>query len=267
MRIGKLVVAGFIISIVMGVSASTPANAGEAPSPPSPTLPSECATTIDDGVSPLAQWAICATGDDWYDGDFLPQNATGAPDADGCDENGLWASFESDAIASITLRYDYARVPSEINVYQNDLQGAISQIEVSADGVVWTTVHTGDPSLVTAGTCLEENSYDDMLSVSVTSVDTPISFVRITVDQTSNENNAWAEIDAVQLVGSVTLPEPTTTTLPEPTTTTLPEPTTTEPNLTDLPATGNHSSSTVALSLMLILSGVFIASRLRRRLG
>jgi LPXTG-motif cell wall-anchored protein len=252
MRIGKLVVAGFISSIVMGVFASTPANAGVAPSP---TLPSECATTIDEGESPLAQWAICATGDDWFDGDFLPQNATGAPDADACDGNGLWASFESDAIASITLRYDYARVPSEINVYQNDTQDAISIIEVSADEVVWTTVYTGDPSLATAGTCLEENLFDDILSVSVTSVESPISFVRITVDQTTD---GWAEIDAVQLVGSV---------LPAPTTTTLPEPTTIEPNLTDLPATGNNSSSTVALSLMLILSGVFIASRLRRRLG
>lgn len=255
MRIGKLVVAGFISSIVIGAFASTPANAGVAPSP---TLPAECSTTIDEGESPLAQWAICATGDDWYDGDFLPQNATGAPDADGCDGNGLWASFENNAIASITLRYDYARVPSEINVYQNDLQGAISQIEVSADEVVWTTVYTGDPSLVTAGTCLEENQYDDMLSVSVTSVESPISFVRITVDQTTNNISSWAEIDAVQLVGSV---------LPAPTTTTLPEPTTTEPNLTDLPATGNNSSSTVVLSLMLILSGVFLVSRLRRRLS
>ena len=69
MRIGKLVVAGFISSIVMGAFASTPANAGVAPSP---TLPSECATTIDEGESPLAQWAICATGDDWFDDDFLP---------------------------------------------------------------------------------------------------------------------------------------------------------------------------------------------------
>ena len=251
MRIGKLVVAGFISSIVMGAFASTPANAGV----PSPTLPAECSTTIDDGESPLAQWAICATGDDWFDGDFLPQNATGAPDADGCDENGLWASFESDAIASITLRYDYARVPSEINVYQNDTQDAISLIEVSADEVVWTTVYTGDPSLATAGTCLEENLFDDILSVSVTSVESPISFVRITVDQTTD---GWAEIDAVQLVGSV---------LPAPTTTTPPAPPTAEPNLTDLPTTGNNSSSTVVLSLMLILSGVFLVSRLRRRLS
>jgi len=195
-----------------------------------------------EGEPPSRQWALTGQSSDEYSEDYVAQNAAGAPDSNGCDDDGLWATDERDAIASITLGYDNPVIPGEINVYQNNVQGAISLIEVSADGTVWTTVYTGDPSLARDGTCLEENHYDDILSAPVTGVDSQISFVRITVDQATA---GWAEIDAVELVEGT--PETTTTTV------------------VALPATGNSSSSTLVLSLMLILSGSIVVVSLRRR--
>ena len=229
MRLGKSVVVSFIGSLVVCSLASAPVKA--------------------EGEPPSRQWALTGQSSDEYSEDYVAQNAAGAPDSNGCDDDGLWATDESDAIASIVLGYDNPVIPGEINVYQNSVQGAISLIEVSADGTVWTTVYTGDPSLARDGTCLEENHYDDILSAPVTGVDSQISFVRITVDQTTD---GWAEIDAVELV-EATLPEAPTT---PPTTPLVSE---------TLPATGNSSSSTLVLSLMLILSGSFVVVGLRRR--
>lgn len=215
MRFSKKLGVSFIGSIVICSLASAPAEASEPPS---------------------SQWAITGAALDWNVG-FVPQLAAFAPDATACDGGGLWATESPDAIASIVLGYAIPVIPGAINVYQNYVQGAISIIEVSNDEINWTTVYTGDPSLASSGTCLEENQYDDILSVPVTNVDSPISFVRITVDQTTQ---GWAEIDAVELVGQ-------------------------HPDV--LPATGNSSSSTVVLSLMLILSGAFVVMSLRRRIS
>ena len=222
MRLGKSVVVSFIGTLVICSLASAPVKA--------------------EGEPPSSQWALTGQSSDEYDSDYVAQNVAGAPDATDCDGDGLWATEDRNAIASIVLGYDNPVVPSEINVYQNNVQGAISLIEVSADGTVWTTVYTGDPSLAIDGTCLGANQYDDILSVPVTGVDSQISFVRITVDQTTD---GWAEIDAVELVEGT--PETTTTTV------------------VALPATGNSSSSTLVLSLMLILSGSIVVVSLRRR--
>jgi LPXTG-motif cell wall-anchored protein len=75
---------------------------------------------------------------------------------------------------------------------------------------------------------------------------------------------------------STPLPEPTTTTTDAPTTTTTDAlSTTTVPStsvsttliVTNLPATGRGSSSTMLMSLMLILSGALVVSGLRRRIS
>jgi LPXTG-motif cell wall-anchored protein len=239
-RFGKKITASFICLFFVGCLAPTLANAGAPPS---------------------TQWASSATAENWSfepDETWGPTQVTGAPDADGCDSSNVWSQAVEEGVTSITLSYENAVVPDAINVYQNNVIGAVSLIEVSADQTTWTTVYTGNPQLASEGTCLEANQYDDILSAPVTNVHSQISYVRITVDGTATPN--WIEIDAVQLVGSETLPEPTTTTTVAPTvatTTTL---------VTNLPATGSGSSSTALLSLMLILSGVLVVSGLRRRL-
>ncbi|MEY4900100.1 MAG: hypothetical protein RI895_522 [Actinomycetota bacterium] len=188
MRVGKsiaLVISSFIFTSLVSV----PANAVD----PSPKA---------------KQWAVSAESAQYWgspDPKFAPANATGAPDADACDGNGMWspAGNEIDESwtdpESIILGYDNEVIPTEINVYQNYVQGAVSKIEVTASGdESWTTVYEGDPALATEGTCLAENQYDDILSVNVTGIERLISFVRITVDMSVVEG--WAEIDAVELV-------------------------------------------------------------------
>jgi len=244
MRFGKKITASFIGLFFVGCFAPAVANAGAPPS---------------------TQWASSATAENWSfepDETWGPTQVTGAPDAGDCDISNVWSQADMHGVTSITLSYENPMLPSAINVYQNNVIGAVSLIEVSADQATWTTVYTGDPQLASEGTCLEANQYDDILSAPVTNVHSQISYVRITVDGTATPN--WIEIDAVQLVGSETLPEPTTTTT---STTVSPTAETTTTLVTNLPATGNNSSSTVLLSLMLILSGAFVVVGLRRRLS
>jgi len=225
MRFGKKITASFIGLFFVGCFAPAVANAGAPPS---------------------TQWASSATAENWSfepDETWGPTQVTGAPDAGDCDISNVWSQADMHGVTSITLSYENPMLPGAINVYQNNVIGAVSLIEVSADQATWTTVYTGDPQLASEGTCLEANQYDDILSAPVTNVHSQISYVRITVDGTATPN--WIEIDAVELVEGT--PETTTTTV------------------VALPATGNSSSSTLVLSLMLILSGSIVVVSLRRR--
>ncbi len=182
MRFSRSIIYSLIASLAVALLASVPANAKGG------------------STTPVSQWATSAAAEDYYSDAFLPQNAAGAPDASDCDGDGLWATEFRSAIASITLTYASAVIPTEINVYQNNVQGAIAEIEVSADNVNWTSIYEGDPTTAVDGSCDPLKQYDDILSVPVTNVDKAISYVRITVD--SRTINDWAEIDAVQLVSN-----------------------------------------------------------------
>lgn len=146
-----------------------------------------------------SQWATSATATTEYSTyQFAATEATGAPNAGGCDRSGTWASVNRFGIDSITLSYATAVIPTSLKVYQNNIEGAVSKIEVSANGTTWTSVYTGDPTKAVHGTCVEANNYDDILTVSVKKVRVAVNHVRITVNQTTN---GWAEIDAVALIG------------------------------------------------------------------
>jgi len=151
-------------------------------------------------ASPTAQWASTATAENVYSENYAASAATGAPDSTGCDlgRGTQWATLNENDIASITLTYATAVVPTAINVYQNNVMNAISKIEVSADGTSWSTVYTGDTTKAVDGTCLAAKNYDDILTAKVSpSINFAVQQVRVTVDQTTR---GWDEIDAVQLV-------------------------------------------------------------------
>lgn len=162
-------------------------------------------TPISAQAAPVSQWADSAISEDYFDDYYTATEATGAPNAVECDGlNQMWATKHRNAIAPIYLTYGHPVVPTEIDVYQNAVQGAVSDVAVSDDGETWTSVYTGDTTQASAGTCDAAKNFDDILVVTVpSSVKTAITMVRVTVDQTTSfvTTSSWAEIDAVKLIG------------------------------------------------------------------
>lgn len=151
-------------------------------------------------AAPVAQWASEASATTEYSEYYSAKEIIGAPNAYDCDNtNMLWASLANDSIDLVTATYVTSVIPTEIKIHQNNTQGAISKVEVSLNGTSWKSVYTADPALASKGTCDSTKSYNDILTVTVSSIKTPINQVRLTVDQTIIKS--WAEIDAVQLVG------------------------------------------------------------------
>jgi len=151
-------------------------------------------------AAPVAQWASGASATTEYSEPYSAKEIIGAPNAYDCDdEDMVWASLADDSIDLVTATYATSVIPTEIKIHQNNIQGAISKVEVSLNGTSWKSVYTADPALASSGTCESTASYNDILTVTVSSITIPINQVRLTVDQSIIQK--WAEIDAVQLVG------------------------------------------------------------------
>lgn len=157
------------------------------------------------GGSSTSQWASGGTASSSY-GRFEPEYAAGAPDTNECDDSeAAWASVESDTVEWLAMDFETAVIPEEINIYQNNIQGAISKVEVSADGTDWIEVYSGSVDDWSWGTCdlPDTTVFFDIFTVNNLNGEFPnfaISKVKITVDQTAIDE--WAEIDAVRLIGT-----------------------------------------------------------------
>ena len=159
-----------------------------------------CSLTQSAYAAQTSQWAVKAVATSEYDQYWGASNATGAPDAQLCDVSGVvWSSENVGETAQLVTSYATAVYPRQINVYQNNTRGAVSKIEVSADGVIWTSVYQGNPTAAVPGTCDAETTVDDVLSVSTRAISIKINRVRVTVSQVLKR---WAYIDAVELVGT-----------------------------------------------------------------
>jgi hypothetical protein len=154
--------------------------------------------------STISQWAIDGTASSSY-AKFEPEYAAGAPDTDECDDSeAAWASVESDTVEWLAMDFETAVVPQEINIYQNNIQGAISKVEVSANGTDWIEVYSGSVDIWYWGTCdlPDTTVFFDIFTVNNLNGEFPnfaVSKFKITVDQTAIDE--WAEIDAVRLIG------------------------------------------------------------------
>jgi hypothetical protein len=162
-------------------------------------------------VDSLEQWAVSAEASSSYL-EYEPEYATGAPDATACDlKFESWSPSTSNVGSWLVTTFESAIYPEEINIYQNNIQGVISKVEVSADGVAWQVVYLGEVNQ-SDGVCKTMNTtvFDDVFTLDSNNADWPdvaVNKVKITLDQTGNPSNDedYVDIDAVQLVGRFNL--------------------------------------------------------------
>ena len=157
------------------------------------TVGADGAALVDDGY--LHQWASSADGTSQFGSDSWSfAQATGFPDTSVCgDMTTAWASASSTGVDSITLEFDEAVIPVQINIYQTYNPGSIVAVEVanSKGGKAITLNDSIDPPANT--------SCPGVFSLEVGGVETPVDTVTIYLDQTIG--GSWNEIDAVELVG------------------------------------------------------------------
>jgi|GEM_PF-1042515 len=141
----------------------------------------------------LRQWATSAEATtEFSPAEWSASKATGAPNAmTVCgDSVEAWASLEVTESESLTLYYDTAVQPTQINIHQNYNPGAITSVElIPAEGDFTVPVAN---SADTSTTCPGVFTIDVQLDLEVIGV-------VINLDQTIV--NDWNEIDAVELVG------------------------------------------------------------------
>jgi hypothetical protein len=160
-----------------------------------PTIISQTPTPKTAGISER-QWAKNATatssygankGDNWN-----ASQAEGAPNASCGDDVHAWASTNQNTIDTLTLTYADRVIPSSVRVVQSFNPGRVSKIVVSGAGQS-AQVYAGPADSNAGGVCLT-------LEVPITGVKFGIDTVAVTVNQSNL--GSWAEIDAVELVGT-----------------------------------------------------------------
>ena len=154
------------------------------------------------GDGRVYQWASYASASSEYDSaDWSAYQANGAPDVDTCgDDPKAWAPFDGDTEEWIELSYDIPVIPSEINIYQSYNPSQVVEvqiIDVNGDTyVAWT----GEPESV--------SNCPDLMTISLELYEEIyVDKVVIFVDQ-SVMGWGWVEIDAVELVGTTTMAQP-----------------------------------------------------------
>ena len=148
------------------------------------------------------QWASYATASSEYDSaDWSAYQATGAPDVDTCgDDPRAWAPFDGDTEEWIELSYDVPVIPSEINIYQSYNPSQVVKVQIiDVNGDVYVA-WTGEPESV--------SNCPDLMTISLELYEEIyVDKVVIFVDQ-SVMGWGWVEIDAVELVGTTALAQP-----------------------------------------------------------
>jgi hypothetical protein len=142
----------------------------------------------------LRQWASSAEATSEFTAtDYSASRATGAPDAmaECADSVNAWASLEATDDEALTLYYDTAVKPTQINIHQNFSPGAISSVELIPE--------EGNFTIPIANSQDTSTACPGIFSIDV-SLDTKVIGVVIHVDQVAIAN--WNEIDAVELVGT-----------------------------------------------------------------
>lgn len=145
------------------------------------------------GEGEISQFATGATASSQYsEPSWSAMQVVGAPDTAGCgDLSSAWASLYSSGKDWLLPTYDQPVIPTRIMIYQTYNPGAVSLVEVLDEVGNSIIVYEADPTI------LSQCPY--MLEIEVRDVNTLVRSVRLTIDQSIN--NDWTEIDAVQLFG------------------------------------------------------------------
>ena len=147
-----------------------------------------------DDLIQMTQWADEAESSSQYgDDSWSADQATGRPDVRACEDNvEAWASEGYEGEESLTLFYDDAVIPAQVNIYQTLAPGAIIGLEIiPEDGDDPIRFDLSDPSDECPST-LSINLPDDLPEANGVTILFDMSIV-----------NNWNEIDAVELVGLV----------------------------------------------------------------
>ncbi|OGO24637.1 MAG: hypothetical protein A2Y54_03045 [Chloroflexi bacterium RBG_16_51_16] len=122
--------------------------------------------------------------------DWSAMQATGAPNTTDCgDLPTAWSSEHSMPGATLKLFYEQAVIPTRIVIYESYNPGAIFMVEVLGFSGA-PAVYQGDPKVIA------ECPYQ--MIIDIMDVKEPTAAITLTLDQ---ENEAWNQIDAVELIG------------------------------------------------------------------
>lgn len=143
----------------------------------------------------LRQWASSAAGTSQFGTtNWSFQQATGAPDTDGCGDRGTaWASSNSRGSDILALEFTEAVIPTQVNIYQTYNPGSIIQVEL---------INTETSEIIRIPNSADapgNTPCPGIFTLNVSEIDSLVNGVIIYLDQTIGGN--WNEIDAVELVG------------------------------------------------------------------
>jgi hypothetical protein len=143
------------------------------------------------GGAEISQFAYQAFGSSQFSAtDWSAMQATGAPNTSGCgDLPTAWSSEHSMPGATLQLFFKQAVIPTRLVIYETYNPGAIFMVEVLG--------YTGAPAVYQGSPTVVAECPHQMI-IEMTDVHEPASAVTLTLDQ---ENDAWDEIDAVELIG------------------------------------------------------------------
>ena len=147
----------------------------------------------------IYQWGISAEAStEFANPEWGAEQAAGSPDAPGCgDYQYAWASAASDSVDTLEVSFSSSVYPLEIIIHESFNPDQVVKVEVfDPDTGGYYTVLQKNPIQV-------DRPCPYQLIVPVEGIEFMTNLVRITLDQ-SQLGLGWNEIDAVQLIGTIT---------------------------------------------------------------
>jgi hypothetical protein len=143
------------------------------------------------GGAEISQFAYQAFGSSELSStDWSAMQATGAPNTSGCGHlPTAWSSAQDMPGAVLTLFFEQAVIPTRLIIYETNNPGAIFMVEAPS--------YSGGIPIYQGSSTLTDECPHQMI-IEIAAVDEPVGYVTLTLDQ---ENEAWDEIDAVELIG------------------------------------------------------------------
>ncbi|MFH1184068.1 MAG: hypothetical protein V1755_03395 [Chloroflexota bacterium] len=148
------------------------------------------------GGTKISQFAASATASSEFSPtDWSAMQAVGAPDTEGCgDLPTAWSSGHSMPGAKLLLTFDQPVIPTRLVIYETYNPGAVFYIDViDTAGNPWVVSQEEGPA--EPGLSIE---CPHTMVIDITDVNHLVRAVELNLDQ---ENEAWNQIDAVELIG------------------------------------------------------------------
>ena len=199
----KYFIIGLIVCIVFPGCSSLRANTGISPDITPTWTPAEIETqTTPDPIPSFGvvyQYAIGGEGSsEFSDPEWSAEQVIGEPDSPGCgDYQFSWASAASDSIDTLTVHFSTLVFPLKIIIHESFNPDQVVKVEIQdPESGGFYTVLQKNPTQV-------DRPCPYQLEVPVEGIGFKTNTVRLTVDQ-SQLGLGWNEIDAVQLIGTLT---------------------------------------------------------------